>query len=313
MRVTAAAVVLALLVPASAWSWGCDAHRIVALVASARMSDRARAAATALLDAHPVPSDGGGCRTPVRNPLAGVSMWADAVRSDEPETAPWHYVELARDAERGDLSAACRGGRCVTAAIARQLDVLRSDASPELRARALRFVVHLVADLHQPLHAAGNGDRGGNCLPVTWRGDRPHADARGERWQPNLHAVWDTALVSAVLAHAHATPSQYADALRRRFATELASWQRGPRDLRAWAWETHRAGVDVAYGRLPRRIPFERGKLDGCRDHDDVGARMARLDVRLDDAYVDAVAATVDEQLARAGARLAALLDDAFR
>src|SRR6185369_4197266 len=162
------AALLAALAPATAWSWGCDAHRIVALIASDRMSESARAAASALLAASPVTSETRGCRSTVRNPLADVAMWADAIRGDEPDTAPWHYVELPRDARRGDLAGACRGGRCVVGAIARQLDVLRSNAPPAERARALRFVVHLLADLHQPLHASGNGDRGGNCLPVAW-------------------------------------------------------------------------------------------------------------------------------------------------
>lgn len=312
MRRVHVAALLAALAPATAWSWGCDAHRIVALIASDRMSESARAAATALLAASPVTSETRGCRSTVRNPLADVAMWADAIRGDEPDTAPWHYVELARDAGRGDLVEACRRGRCVTSAIARQIDVLRSNAPPEDRARALRFIVHLVADLHQPLHASGNGDRGGNCLPVAWFDDRPHADRR-DRWEPNLHSVWDVELVRAVLARAHATPSQYADELRRRFARDLANWQRAPRDLDAWAWETHRAGVDVAYGRLPRSIPHERGSIADCRAHDGVGERMARLDLRLGDAYVDLVRPTVDAQLAKAGARLASILEAAFR
>lgn len=306
------ATLLAALAPATAWSWGCDAHRIVALIASDRMSESARAAATALLAASPVTSETRGCRSVVRNPLADVAMWADAIRGDEPDTAPWHYVELARDARRGDLAGACRGGRCVIGAITRQIEVLRSSAPAAERARALRFVVHLVGDLHQPLHASGNGDRGGNCVPVTWFDDRPHAGSR-DRWEPNLHAVWDVQLVTAILARAHATPSQYADELRRRFAHDVAEWQRAPRDLDAWAWETHRLGVDVAYGRLPRAIPHERGSIAGCGDHDDVGQRMARLDLRLADAYVDVVRPTVDVQLAKAGARLAAILDAAFR
>jgi tRNA(Glu) U13 pseudouridine synthase TruD len=119
--------------------------------------------------------------------------------------------------------------------------------------------------------------------------------------------------VRAVLARAHATPSQYADELRHRFARDLAGWQRAPRDLEAWVWETHRVGVDVAYGRLPRAIPHERGSIADCREHDGVGERMARLDVRLGDAYVEAVRSTVDAQLAKAAARLASILDAAFR
>ena len=248
-----------------------------------------------------------------RNPLADVSMWADAIRDRERETAPWHYVNLPLDAGRGALGAACRFGRCVTSALRRQLDVLRSDAAVAERARALRFVVHLMADLHQPVHAATNGDRGGKCLPVTWFDDRPHAERGGERWDPNLHAVWDARLPTAVLARAHATPTQYADDLRRRLGDAIGRWQVEPARLDDWAWDTHRIGVDVAYGRLPRRVPVEPdARIDSCRDGD-VGRRMARLDVTLGDAYVDATREALDAQLAKAGARLAAALDGALR
>ena len=307
-----AALLLATSLATPAWGWGCDGHRIVALIAWARLDEPTRAAATALLARHPVPPENRGCRVPSRNALADVAMWADAIREHEPDTAPWHYVEVPRDARRSELNRNCRNGACVTRAIARQRDVLRSDAPGEERARALRFLVHLVADVHQPLHVTGNGDKGGNCAPVTYLGDAPRTSG-GDRWIPNLHAVWDVDLVSTVLARAHATPSEYADALRHRLADDVARWQRAPIAIDDWAWETHEAGVDVAYGRLEPRPPLEHGAVRSCRDHDDVGGRMARLGIRIDDGYVDAAALVVDTQLAKAGARLAAILDVAFR
>ena len=314
MTTRAAAFSLAMFSAVPAWGWGCDAHRMIALIASARLGDRARAATTALLAAHQIAPDESGCRPPSRNALADVAMWADAIRDDERGTAPWHYVELSRSASRADLARACRSGSCVTAALTRQLEVLRSGAPEATRARALRFVVHLVADLHQPLHATGNGDRGGNCLPVTYLGAAPRAHMGGERWQPNLHAVWDTALVSTVLARAHATASEYAEALRHRHADEIATWHHAEVHIEDWAWETHQTGVEVAYGRLVPAVPLEpHVRLETCRGNRDVGRRMAALGLRIDDAYVEAVRPVIDTQLAKAGARLAAVLDNAFR
>jgi hypothetical protein len=306
-----AVLLLATGMATPAWGWGCDGHRIVALIAWARLDEPTRAAATELLARHPVPPENRGCRAPSRNALADVAMWADAIRDEEPDTAPWHYVEVPRDARRSELNRNCRNGACVTRAIARQLDVLRSRASGEERARALRFLVHLVADVHQPLHVTGNGDKGGNCAPVTYLGEAPRT-SRGDRWIPNLHGVWDVDLVSTVLARAHATPSEYAETLRRRRADDVARWQRAPIAIDDWGWETHEAGVDVAYGRLAPRPPFEHGAVRSCRDHDDVGERMARLGMRIDDAYIDAAAPVVDTQLAKAGARLAAVLEAAL-
>ena len=310
----AAVILVAALSAAPAWGWGCDAHRIVALIAWSRLSEPSRAAATALLTANPIAPDDRGCKAPSPNVLAAVAMWADAIRGDEPETAPWHYINLPRDVGRGELGRACRSGRCVTAAIARQLDVLRSDAPGATRARALRFLVHFVADLHQPLHAATNGDRGGNCVPVAYFDDRPHVDARGERWEPNLHAIWDTALVSTVLARGHATPSEYAADLRHRLADDIARWQAADVRIGDWAWETHQVGVDVAYGRLSPPVAIEpHMSPDTCRDNHDVGRRMAALHLRIDDAYMDAARPALDTQLAKAAARLAAILDAALR
>jgi hypothetical protein len=311
MRLAVGLIVLAVAAPA--WGWGCDAHRIVALIAWARLGERARAETTALLTAHPIGEGERGCNPPSRNVLADVGMWADAIRDGAPATAPWHYVNVALDGERSDLARACPLGDCVTKALARQLDVLRAPAPAAERARALRFVVHLVGDLHQPMHVATNGDRGGNCLPVAWFDDVPQVDRAGERWNPNLHAVWDTRLVKAVLDRAHATPSEYADDLRRRFAGEIDGWQRLEPSIDDWAWEAHEIGVAVAYGKLPRRVPIApHVRLDTCRANRDVGRRMAALGIRLDDAYVDAARSALDEQLAKAGARLAAVLDRAL-
>jgi nuclease S1 len=307
-----AALLLATSMTTPAWGWGCDGHRIVALIAWARLDEPARAAATDLLSRHPVPPEDRGCRAPSRNALADVAMWADAIRDDEPDTGPWHYVEVPRDARRSELNRNCRNGACVTRAIARQLDVLRSQASGEERARALRFLVHLVADVHQPLHVTGNGDKGGNCAPVTYLRDVPRTNG-GDRWTPNLHGVWDVDLIATVLARTHATPSEYAETLRRRRADDVGRWQRAPIAIDDWAWETHEAGVDVAYGRLEPRPPFEHGGVRSCRDHGDVGGRMARLGMRIDDAYVAAAAPVVDTQLAKAGARLAAVLEAVLR
>jgi hypothetical protein len=305
-----ALTLLSLVAATPAFGWGCDAHRIVALIAWARASDGARTAAAALLAADPVPPQTLGCGPSTPNPLADVSMWADAVREDEPETAPWHYVDVPRDADRAELRRACRSGRCVTEALERQLALVRSGAPTAERARALRFVVHLVADLHQPLHATTNGDRGGNCVPVTYFGERTRPSHGGERWSPNLHAIWDTDLLRSLLRAGHEPASGYAVGLARRFADEMAHWQREPPRIEDWAWETHAVGADVAYGRLPRSIPIEpHVRPETCRANREIGRRMAELHLRVEDGYVDAVRTALDTQLAKAGARLAGLLD----
>lgn len=93
--------------------------------------------------------------------LASISTWADEVRS--PTTAAWHYVNFPRDADcHYDTNRMCIQGNCVVGAIERQLAVLPSDAPDEKRLLALKYVVHFIGDVHQPLHAGFADDRGGN-------------------------------------------------------------------------------------------------------------------------------------------------------
>ncbi len=296
-----------------AYPWGCDGHHVVALLAWAELSPHARDGATELLRAHPIDSEHRGCERPSRNVLAAVSTWADAIREDEPKTAPWHYVNVPLDATRGELGRLCPLGTCILGALRHEIDVLRSSASGAERARALRFIVHLVADLHQPLHATTNGDRGGNCLPVAWFDDAPRVMFGGEKYDPNLHAVWDTQLVRDLMRREGGSPGTLADALHGRRRAVLRRATAGPIDLDAWAWEAHEVGVRTAYGRLSVRVPREPGgRLDSCLDAHDVGRRMLRLGARVDGEYVDAVEGALEEQLTAAGGRLARVLNEVW-
>ncbi|HXJ32957.1 MAG TPA: S1/P1 nuclease [Candidatus Eisenbacteria bacterium] len=312
-RVAVLGLVALLAIARPAHPWGCDGHHVVALLAWAELSPRARDGATELLGAHPIAAEHRGCERPSRNVLAAVSTWADAIRDDEPKTAPWHYVNVPLDAARSELRRGCRFGNCILSALQREIDVLRSSASGAERARALRFVVHLVADLHQPLHATTNGDRGGNCLPVAWFDAAPHAIAGGEKYDPNLHEVWDVQLVRDLMRREGGSPGTLADALRSRRRATLRRAVAAPVDVDTWAWEAHEVGVRAAYGRLSARVPREPdGRLDSCLDADDVGRRMLRLGAHVDAAYVDAVEAMLEEQLTAAGGRLARVLNEVW-
>lgn len=157
--------------PIDAQAWGAEGHRLIADVAESKLSWRARAEITRLLALEPGAT------------LASVSTWADEFRS--PPTAPWHYVNLPRDTNcRYDSERSCIQGACVVGAIERHVAVLASKAPDLQRLKALKYVVHFVADAHQPLHAGFADDRGGNNCQLQ-------AFGRGT----NLHAVWDTGLI----------------------------------------------------------------------------------------------------------------------
>lgn len=142
---------------------------------------------------------------------------------------------------------------------------------------ALQFLLHLIGDLHQPLHACTDHDHGGNQLHVSVRGERART----------LHAYWDVVAVHRLGDDADTV----AQALLARIRpSDLADWSRGrPAD---WALESHQVAERVAYGRLPNRR--YRGRY------------------RLSDGYQSAAAAAAARQLSRAGVRLALLLNAAL-
>ncbi len=172
-RAAAAAVTLAAAVaaPGSACAWGADGHRLVATVAEGLLTPEAKAEADRLLALDPGAT------------LASISTWADEVRS--PATAAWHYVNFPRgSACTYDAAQLCAGGACVVSAIERQTAILASKAPDADRLLALKYLVHFVGDVHQPLHAGYADDKGGNTYQLQ-------AFGRGT----NLHALWDSGLI----------------------------------------------------------------------------------------------------------------------
>jgi hypothetical protein len=183
-----ACLCLAVVVPQS-WAWGRAGHRLTALVAEQFLTPEARAQATALLN--------GGS-------LASVASWADDYRSDHPETAPWHFVdipgsaagqpELKFDRDR-DCPVSATDPKspwrdCVTDRILYFEGRLGDTGLPPAeRAQALKFLVHLIGDVHQPFHAIGD-ERGGNGIKVNFLGSPVCGTS-----QCNLHAVWDDAIL----------------------------------------------------------------------------------------------------------------------
>src|SRR6187551_2455046 len=157
--------------PSPALAWGKTGHRVVAAIADTQLSGLARAHVREILG----PGES----------LVDAANWPDEMRSDpaifwQKTSTPWHYVTLNgitydHAPPEGDA----------LEALDHFAKVLKDPAASLAdKQTALRFVIHLVGDLHQPLHAGKCCDRGGNDVKVTWFG-KP----------TNLHAVWDSQLV----------------------------------------------------------------------------------------------------------------------
>ena len=293
---------------ASAWAWGCKGHQTVAFIAEKHLTPQDRQFVDKLLSEYPVdPRLKRYCGNTTRDLLADASTWPDDVRSDL-KNGPWHYIDIPLGAPRGPLTPFCGPEGCVTQAIADQLAILRDkSADPRKRADALRYVVHFVGDLHMPLHAVTNNDEGGNCVPVRYFRRRPHEN--GNSFTPNLHALWDTAILERDMEGAE--PSEYADFLSQVFSSHIPKWQAAGIHVDDWAWESHDLAASIVYGALVPRILAEAAvPVHSCTDANSIGERMLRLNLLATQNYQELAASIIQERIAQAGVRLAMILND---
>ena len=309
-------VVAIVSLPARARAWGCQGHQVIALLAEKHLSPHALAMLKRILNGSPIDvSLNRYCKEGGIDAMADSSTWADDFRTQHPETAPWHYIDIPLGTTQRDIEKFCEPKEsCVTRAIADQLAILRSsETDPRKRADALRFLIHFVGDLHQPLHAATNNDQGGNCVPVAFFDSLPQLrNPQTESYAPNLHGVWDVNIFGK--ATTGKTVDQVATDLDRSFRKNMARWQKDTEDIDAWAWESYQLAVKNAYGKLPARIRVEAPQpISSCADDNHIATRMLQLNEHLNEPYQASAAPIVRERLAQAGARLALLLNQLWQ
>jgi hypothetical protein len=289
-RLLAIAATLAAIVASPAAAWGYLGHRVTALIAYHHMTPAARARLDALLASDP--------DTLTAPDFASRTTWADEYRTSHRETAAWHFVDIEIDSP--DLATACFGflrapagapasagpaQDCVVDKIEEFSRELSDPATPAPeRLLALKFVIHFVGDLEQPLHAADHHDRGGNCVQVI----SPSSPDRIE----NLLAYWDTGVVHQL----GQTPEEIAATLERQITpAKVKVWSAGSR--RDWAMDSFRVAKADVY------TPDMRA---GCEP-------TPGASIRLTAAYEARARVIAAEQLEKAGVRMAAVLNRAFR
>ena len=263
-----------------ALAWGPQGHRTVGAIADRLLTPRARAVVLRLLaDDRDKFGNASG-----RTTLEEVSVWSDEIYGTAAAHPHWHY-DNAPVCGPVVIAAVCPDGDCASEQLKRLISVMADpQAAPRARNEALKWVVHLVGDLHQPLHAADNGDRGGNAVQVALAGLRT-------RGRESLHRAWDNDFVKLALqARNRQQPPADVDTLASAAQTLLGEAGEGNPD--SWASESNNLARNVAY-----RYPGF-----ACR------APPPTI-VVLDQAYVTSAAALVRERLLLAGARLANLLN----
>jgi hypothetical protein len=252
-----------LAIPIPAYAWGPKGHDVIARIAADNLSPAAHLRISQLV----------GDDAPTLMVLD--SNWADEIRADRPQTTNWHFVNIEIGSKGYDSRRDCAGDDCVVAQINRDIAVLRDPKAPHAaKIEALRFLIHFVGDLHQPLHAADRRDKGGNGLIVFLKNRRT-----------NLHRVWDEDLVEALGPDADAVAGSIEAGLSPQDKAKFAAGT--PAD---WANESFSVAAKEIYARIPSREP-----------------------VRLPRDYARRENAAVRLQLARAGTRLATLLNEIYR
>src|SRR5258706_13260034 len=212
------------IVPVPCLAWGVEGHRIIAAIAADELTPAAKSQIEQLLD-------GGDAFAAMMD----ASTWADEIRSARPQTASWHFVDIPVGSTGYDYVRDCIRQNCVVSQIDR---VERALADKRVlasgRAEALRFLIHFVGDVHQPLHAADNRDKGGNATRVVLEGRRT-----------NLHAVWDVDMVRAL----GRSPEEISAQLEREITpANLRMWQMG--NGLDWAIESFRIASREIYRTL---------------------------------------------------------------
>lgn len=237
LRLLILALALASAAP-GALAFTDDGHRLVAQVAEVFLTPAARARIALLLEADEKYDN----QCPTRT-FEDTAVWADCIKhvgayaAKYPHSDLWHYddVPLCGPADR---AAYCPDGNCLSGQFDRFTAILGDKgARVEDRLDALRFLVHLVGDAHQPLHAEDNGDTGGNDVPVLLPAAKDPI---------KLHLVWD---LSLVLAFVQRSPHPLADLVLGIGPADVQAWSSGT--IGDWLAESHEIARTLAYGELP--------------------------------------------------------------
>jgi S1/P1 nuclease len=270
-------------------AWGPAGHMIVAHIAYERLNSHAKAEVDRLIALKINPED----ITANSLDFVNASHWPDDLRPVKSfaDTLPLHFADFPFSPDETELPDLPDADNVITA-LKHYVEVLKSDAPDAQRAEALRFIVHFVGDIHQPLHCSTrvteqnpDGDRGGNLFMVRLIGPN------GKVKKVKLHSYWDGGIDTFPKAGPNFAPppleeiDPVAARVTKEFPDTDPKWKAGgPFDFEGWAKESSDLAESVAYhGLMPNGVPSK--------------------------AYKAKAIKTVDKRVAWGGYRLAALLN----
>ena len=283
LRILAALLVLLAPAPA-AMAWGPEGHRMVGEIAARFLNPKASAEVLELLRNDRL-ADG---QPSGRRTLGEVANWADEIKETEwgKRRGSWHYDDVPL-CETAVVEKYCRNGRCASAQLARHIEILADErASRRYKNEALKWVVHLAGDIHQPLHAANRSDRGGNRVQVSFFGERDNPPYGSI----NLHAIWDVHMVRRLIAERGGERTIVSVAVADR---DKNDWEKG--SISDWIDESHQIAKNLVYPLLPVATACS-NKIAGV--------------VAIGEAYYSKAVPIIEIQISKAGIRLARILNE---
>lgn len=211
-------VCLFIYLPSQTKAWGTLGHRIVGQIADSYLSPKAKIAVSKILGTESI---------------AMASNWADFIKSDSTMSylSPWHYMDIPGGLSHTDFLTYLKKDT-VTDAYTKLnflIKELKNKSLPlDKKQMYLRLVIHIVGDIHQPLHVGHPEDEGGNKIKVSWFGT-----------PTNLHSVWD----SRVIDFQQLSYTEYASAINHTTKAQRAMWQKQP--LTEWLFQSYQVVQDI--------------------------------------------------------------------
>jgi hypothetical protein len=205
-------IVVLFYLPISSMAWGMLGHRVVGQIAESYLNQKAAAAIKEILG---------------NENIALASTWADFVRSDKQYDylTPWHYINVADHLSQEELNAYLAQDTIADAYTKINFlagELKRKNLSKDVKKMYVRLLIHIVGDVHQPMHVSREEDAGGNRIKVYWFG------------QPtNLHAVWDDKLISSE----QLSYTEYTNAINFTTSSQRKVWMQQP--VSQWIYDSY--------------------------------------------------------------------------
>ncbi|MVN90450.1 S1/P1 nuclease [Mucilaginibacter aquatilis] len=207
--------------PLQSMAWGDKGHRIVGQIASSYLTPKARAAVKAILG---------------NESIAMTSTWADFIKSDPSYSylSSWHYIDFDKPFNYPELQSFLKQDTSVDAYTKMQFMIgeLKKKSLPqEKKLLYLRMLIHVVEDVHQPMHTAHTDDKGGNDYKVQWFNE-----------PSNLHSVWDSKLIE----FQNLSYTEYASAINFTTVAQRTEWQKEP--ISKWLFDSKEIAEKIYAG-----------------------------------------------------------------